>query len=86
MEIERREEGERWGCSNSNAVVLMVIRLVSFVSFFQECLAATEKLKQYIDTLSGKLSSVSTFFIKKNYDIFLFKWAQGKRRSVSAIN
>ncbi|KAK3512655.1 hypothetical protein QTP70_020891, partial [Hemibagrus guttatus] len=27
-------------------------------NFFQECLAATEKLKQYIDTLSGKLSSI----------------------------
>ncbi|XP_058229072.1 arf-GAP with SH3 domain, ANK repeat and PH domain-containing protein 2 isoform X2 [Hemibagrus wyckioides] len=27
-------------------------------NFFQECLAATEKLKQYIDTLNGKLSSI----------------------------
>ncbi|KAK2821388.1 hypothetical protein Q7C36_020731 [Tachysurus vachellii] len=27
-------------------------------NFFQECFAATEKLKQYIDTLSGKLSSM----------------------------
>ncbi|MCJ8744414.1 hypothetical protein PDJAM_G00118460 [Pangasius djambal] len=27
-------------------------------NFFQECLAATEKLKQYIDTLTGKLSCI----------------------------
>ncbi|TSK16232.1 Arf-GAP with SH3 domain, ANK repeat and PH domain-containing protein 2 [Bagarius yarrelli] len=31
--------------------------------FFQECLTATEKLKQYIDTLSGKLS-----FVKHSQD------------------
>lgn len=59
--VLRRERGERWGCSNSKPLVLMVITLVSFVSFFQECLAATEKLKQYIDTLNGKLSTVSAF-------------------------
>lgn len=59
--VVRREGGERWGCKNSKSLVLMVITLVSFVSFFQECLVATEKLKQYVDTLTGKLSSVSAF-------------------------
>uniref|UniRef100_A0A8C2J5V5 Un-named sa1614 n=1 Tax=Cyprinus carpio TaxID=7962 RepID=A0A8C2J5V5_CYPCA len=29
-------------------------------NFFQECLAATEKLKQYIDALTGQLSAVKT--------------------------
>lgn len=61
--VVRRKEAERWGCSNSNPLVLMVITLVSFVSFFQECLVATEKLKQYIDTLTGKLSYVSAFLL-----------------------
>lgn len=65
MEEEREEvvrrEGREREMGNSKPLVLMVITLVSFVSFFQECLAATEKLKQYIDTLSGKLSSVSAF-------------------------
>lgn len=57
-EVVKRQGGER---CNSKPLVLMVITLVSFVSFFQECLTATEKLKQYIDTLTGKLSSVSVF-------------------------
>lgn len=60
-EVRGREGGERWGCSNSKSLVMMVITLLSFVSFFQESLSATEKLKQYIDTLTGKLSSVSAF-------------------------
>lgn len=37
----------------------LVIKWISTVSFFQECLAATEKLKQYIDGLTGQLNSVS---------------------------
>ena len=29
------------------------------VSFFQECLVATDRLKQYIDNLTGELTQVS---------------------------